>query len=1019
MRINCLKPMGRYLMVSGSLLSLVFLSQTIEASNVTSDKHDVVLTSSQQTVKVKGQITDKKTKETIIGASVVVKGTTTGAATDIDGNYQLEVPAGSTLVVSFIGYLTQEIPVGNQTTINVALAEDTQQLDEVVVVGYGVQRKTSLTGAMQIVKEDKLKDVTTPQVENMLTGKVPGVYVNSASGQPGDAGKIVIRGKSTVNGSTDPLWVIDGVIVGSEAYNLNPADVESMSVLKDAASTAIYGSMGANGVIVVTTKKGKAGKASVNVSGKWGINQLTSGNLKMMNGAELYDYYQSFSNQSAITGAWYTEDLKNRNFDWWKNGTQLGFTQDYNLSISGGSENLKAYVSVGVYDEEGAVKGYDYTRYNTRMNIDWKLNDWLTVKPKISGALKKTEDRQHSISDMYRNFPWDSPYREDGSLIGNAPNPEWVNTNASNYLYDLQWNYVTSESYEVMASFDFDVKLTKWLTFSSNNNYKFNSYTDKGYTDPRSSGGESVNGRIEDYMSKYNRVYTNQILRFDHTFNNVHTINALVAYEWNEYNAEATRQKAIGIPPSFIVADVATTPEYAKGSKTGWAVQSFLSNVNYAYDNKYLAQVSFRRDGASNFGQNARYGNFFSVSAGWNIHRENFMSDVKWVNNLKLRASYGSVGNRPGSLYPQYKMYSLAGGYNSIPSAIISQVKNDDLTWEKTYTTGVGLDATLFDRVNIVMDYYYKNTSDLLYQVPISGVTGVTTRWKNVGAVKNQGFEITASVDIFKQTQVKWSVEANLGLNRNKVDELYGDQPQIIVGTGSNIAGGGNKILKPGHDVDTWYLVEWAGVNVQTGAPQWYTTDADGNRVVTESYGEASKNPVMCGAYTPDFFGGFSTNVSYKGLDLSAVFGYSVGGKIFNYSRVELDSDGVYVNKNQMKLHDGWNRWEKPGDVATHPLLTYQNKSASNSTSSRYLEDGDYLRLRNLTIGYTIPFKIPHISMLRVFASADNLFVITNFSGVDPEIPATWDGSDYKISGVASDVYPQTRKFMFGVNLTF
>lgn len=1017
MRINCFKSVGKYMLVSGALLSTMLFVQTIEAANTASDKDGVVVTGLQQTKKIKGQVTEKKTGQSIIGASVLVKGTTNGAATDIDGNYQLDVPEGATLVVSYIGFLKQEIPVGAQTTINVVLAEDSKQMDEVVVVGYGTQRKASLTGAMQTVKADKLMDVTTPSVENMLSGKAPGVFVNSGSGRPGSTAKIVIRGKSTVNGSTDPLWVIDGVIVGSGAYDLNPSDVESMSVLKDAASTAIYGSMGANGVIVVTTKRGKSGKAAINVSAKLGISQLTTGNFSMMNGSELYDLYQSFSNQGDMTGAWYTPELKNRNYDWWDNGTQLGFAQDYNVSVSGGTDKLKAYVSVGLYDESGAVKGYDYTRYNARLNVDYQATDWLKIKPQINVAMRDTKDQQHDVGAMYRNLPWDFPYDEDGKLVGNAPNEGWVNSNSSNYLYDLQWNYETAKSYEIMGSFDFDVKLTEWLTFSSNNNYKFSNNSTMTYVDPRSSGGESVNGRVRNYKSDYNRIYTNQILRFNKTFNSVHSVNAIVAYEWNEYNSEATEQKATGIPPGFIVGDVAAVPEYAKGSKTGWAVQSFLMNANYAYDNKYLAQVSFRRDGASNFGNNAKYGNFFSVSAGWNIHQENFMSSAEWVNVLKLRASYGSVGNRPNSLYPQHATYSLLkGGYNELPGAVISQVKNDDLTWEKTYTTGVGLDATVFDRVTVTLDYYYKNTSDLLYNVPLPAVTGVSGMWRNVGAVKNQGFEATVNVDIFKDTEVKWSVEANIGLNRNKVDKLYGTKQEMIVGDGSGIAGSASKMLKPGHDVDSWYLTEWAGVDPETGKAQWFMTNGDGERVKTTNYGDASKNKIMIGAYTPKAFGGFSTNLSYKGLDLSAVFGFSIGGKIYNYSRTEFDSDGTYTDRNQMNLHKGWNRWEKPGDNATHPQAVYNNKSGSSNASSRFLEDGDFLRLRNLTLGYTIPVKSWGISNLRVFASGENLFVVTPFSGIDPEIaPHATNG----ITGVASDIYPQTRKYMFGVNLTF
>ena len=969
--------------------------------------------SQQKTMKVQGTVIDGMTNDPVIGANVVVKGTLNGTSTDFDGNFELEVPEGAVLEISYIGYLKSEVKA-QSGKMTMKIKEDTQALDEVVVVGYGVQKKESLTGAMQIVNSEKLTDATTPAVENMLSGKAPGVYVNAGSGQPGNAGKIVIRGKSTVNGSTDPLWVIDGVIVGSSAYDLNPADIESMSILKDAASTAIYGSQGANGVIVVTTKKAKTGEATVNVSAKLGVTQLSTGNFEMMDGAELYDYFRSFGNQGSITGDWYTEDLRNRNFDWWDNASQLGFAQDYNISINGGTEKLKTYISVGVYDENGAVKGYDYTRYNARLKVDYKVNNWLTVKPQLSGSRKNIHDQQHSVGAMYSNLPWDSPYLEDGSMVGHAPIPSWVNTSSSNYMYDLQWNYTESEAYEVSGGFDFDIKFTDWLTFSSVNNYRYSTKATKDYVDPRSYSGLADGGSIKDATTAYNRLYTNQLLRFNKTFGD-HSVNGIAAYEWNEYNGTTNGALAGGIPPEFTVSDIAAVPKEITGSKTGWAVQSYLLNVNYAYDNRYLAQVSFRRDGASNFGENAKYGNFFSISGGWNIHRESFFT-LDYINNLKLRASYGSVGNRPSELYPQYALYSLTTSYNEHPSAIISQLKNKDLTWEKTYTTGVGLDISLFDRVNITFDYYNKNTSGLLYNVPLPAVVGVTGIWRNVGCVKNNGFEASANVDVIKNQDLQWSIEANIGLNRNKVTELYGDKQEIIVGDGSGIAGSAEKLLKPGLDVDTWYLAEWAGVDPETGQATWYKTDENGERVKTFTYAEAAKTPIAKDSYTPKFFGGFSTNLNYKNFDLSAVFGYSVGGKIYNYSRLEFDSDGAYTYTNQMKLHKGWNRWEKPGDIATHPQPLYQNRTNSNQASTRFLENGSYLRLRNLTLGYNLSIPQWHISNLRVFASGENLFVLSGFSGVDPEIPPTSSG---KVTGVASTVYPQTRKYMFGLNVTF
>lgn len=643
----------------------------------------------QQTITISGTIVDAVTGEPVIGANVLVKGTTNGTSTDFDGKFSLEAPAGATLVVSYIGYVNHEVKA-TSAPMTIRIKEDTQNLEEVVVVGYGVQKKESLTGAMQVVSNEKLLDATSPTVENLLSGKAPGVQVTSGGGQPGAAGKVVIRGKSTVNGSTDPLWIVDGVIVGTEAGSLNPADIESMSILKDAASTAIYGSQGANGVIVVTTKKGKIGKATINASVKMGVNQLHRGNMNMMNGEELYDYYKSFANQDALP-SYFTEDLRNRNFDWWKEGTHLGFAQDYNVSVSGGSEKIKTYTSVGYYNEDGAVKGYDYKRYNLRFNVDYQATDWLTIKPKVWATRSDVMDQQQDLGAiMYVNFPWDSPYDENGDLIQQYRPTTWINSDATNYLYDLQWNYEKKTSYEFMGNFDFDIKFTDWLTFASVNNYKYNSILFKSYQDPRSKKGEADNGLLQDKTTASYRVYSNQLLRFNKVFDK-HSINAILAYEWNTFTQEIKDQTAASFAPGFSVADVATTPKTIKGEQKEWAVQSYLFNANYAYDNRYLLSFSFRRDGASNFGTDAKYGNFFSVSGGWNIHQEEFFKAKDWVQQLKLRASYGSVGNRPTELYSQYTVYAMSTGYNGDPGAVIEQKENKNLTWEKTYTAGVGI----------------------------------------------------------------------------------------------------------------------------------------------------------------------------------------------------------------------------------------------------------------------------------------------------------------------------------------
>lgn len=974
----------------------------------------------QQDQKLKGQVIDAQTGDPVIGVNVLVKGTTNGTITDIDGKYELNAPAGAVLQISFIGYKTVEITAtASEQTIK--LQEDTETLEEVVVVGYGVQKKESLTGAMSTLKENRLKDVTTPTVENMLNGKVSGVYVAPGSGQPGSNGAVQIRGRATLSGSTSPLWVIDGVIVGEDPGVLNPSDIENMTILKDAASTAIYGSQGANGVIIVTTKMGKSEKMKINASVKLGVSTMTNGKMEVMNGAELYDYYASFPNQEDIKFSRWNPELRNANFDWGELASQAGFTQDYNISLSGGNEKMSSYFSLGYYSEEGTVKGYKYDRYSFRYRSNYKPFSWLTIKPNISGSMKNTDDSQYDYTAKYTMFPWDSPYDEDGNLVPDRYSG-WVDSSDLNYLNSISYgNHTTRKTYEFSGNFDFDIKITDWLTFTSVNNYRWTGYFQSTYTDPRTDSASGVQGRVEEEQTNNIQRYTNQYLTFNKMFGK-HSVQALLAYEFMDTSAKVINAKGTGIVSGFEVLDATATPEEVGGNLTEWAKQSVFAKANYTYDNRYLAEVSLRRDGASNFGDDKKYGNFFSISAGWNINREKwFKSD--WVDVLKLRASYGSVGNIPYSKYPQYGLYSVSSNYNGIPAILISQVGNKDLTWEQTYTAGVGIDANFFNnRLRFVFDYYNKYTSNILYQVPVSGLTGITSRWQNVGEMRNSGIEITIGGDIIRTKDWLWSLDLNMGYNKNKLEKLYGDDPNMmIIGGGGNdtsIAGAAEKVLKVGYSTDRYYLREWAGVDPKNGAPLWYKNDGSGE--TTSNYSEAKQ--VMTEATSPKLFGGFNTSLTWKNIDLNASFGFSLGGKIYNYSRQEYDSDGAYTDRNQMKLIDGWSRWEKEGDIATHPAASYGNKSNSNKASTRYLEDGDYLKLRSLSIGYNLDLSKYYIQNMRIYFTAENVFTLTGFSGIDPEVPAYYDETTgtYKSIGTAgANLYPSTRKFMFGINLTF
>ena len=984
-----------------------------------------LLTVTQQTGKIKGTIVDSKTGEPVIGASVKVKGTKLAAVTDLNGEFELNTHANATLQISYVGFKETEVKATNG--MKISLEEDTEALEEVVVVGYGTQKKESLTGAMANIKGEKLKDITSATVENMLNGKVSGVYVAPGSGRPGSTGAIIIRGQTSINGATAPLWVVDGVIVGNSAGDLNPDDIETMTVLKDAASTAIYGSEGANGVVVVTTKQAKHEKMSISLSAKAGLSTLNRGNLEMMDGAEFYDYYKSFQNVESVNFPRWNEDLRNSNFDWFKLAKKTGSTQDYNLTLNGGSQNIQSMFTLGYFKEEGAVKGYDMNRYSTRIKVVYKPYEWLTIKPNISGSRTNDKDKQYSVGAMYSMMPWDSPYDENGNLVPNYY-AGWVNSKATNYLNDLAaGNYSTSTTYDLSGGLDFDIQIAPWLTFSSVNNYSYYNSQTHGYYDPKSSSGEGVKGRTTEYNYTSTRRYTNQLLRFKKSWGK-HNVNALLAYEFNDYEMKYTDVYATGFISGFEDFMTAAKPEMANGYRTAWAKQSYFTQWRYDYDSRYYGELSLRRDGRSNFGSNNRYGNFFSVSGAWNINNESWFK-ADWVDQLKLRAAFGSVGNVPTSLYPSYSLYSVGATYNENPGALISQIGNKDLTWEKTYTTGVGVDASFWqNRLHATLDYYIKNTSNILYQVPVTGLVGVTSIWKNIGKMRNTGIELTVGGDIIRTKDLTWNVTANISHNSNELRDLYKQRDAngnyvvkpVLISDGTSIAGTAQRILEIGEPVDTYYMKEWAGVNPEDGKPQWYMDDANGNKVVTDSYSKASY--YKCGKASPDVYGSFSTSLFYKNFDLQANFGYSLGGQIYSYYRQEFDSDGAYAgDRNQMKLQKGWSRWEKPGDIATHPRAMYNNQDKGNLASSRYLESSDYLKLRSLTLGYNFDLKKYGIQTLRLSVSGENLFTITDYSGVDPELPAgTNDKGVLSVTSTGgTSVYPAVRKFMLGVNLTF
>lgn len=863
-------------------------------------------------------------------------------------------------------------------------------------------KKSDVTASVATVESKDLNRVAAPNVSTLLQGKASGVQIVQSTGRPGANSDVRIRGVASTGGNTSPLWVVDGVIMHGTP-NINPHEIESVSVLKDASATALYGSRGANGVIQVTTRSGQRGVTSVSISTRTGFSDFSMGNFKLMNSQQLYDYYQMFGNPDRIPSG-ITADVTANDFNWLKNGTQTGITQDHNITLTGGGEKSRTFFTLGYYNETGSVKGYEYDRVSFRLNHDYNVSEKFILKPKISANYNKYSDRQHSLYDMYLNMPWDNPYNSDGSLINpqaSGFSGKWYGRDNRNYLYNLQYNYGKSNEFNLMGNFDFEFSILPKLKFISTNSTTLYYSDGLTYVDPKSTAGVATRGQLSKSNAKRYTNLTNQTLKYSDVFG-AHSLNAQLAYEFNNYKYQDDSATGEGIVAGSQILGNTSKPRTIGGTANDYALQSLFLTADYAYGGKYVVEGSVRRDGASNFGLNTKYGMFYSGSVAWNVHEEAFFkNDI--VNVLKLRASYGSLGNRPSSLYPQYELYGLGYTYNAAPAIVPSQLGNEDLEWEKSYQTNFGLDVRVFDRLSLTLEYYIKNTSDLLYFVTLPATVGYTGYWENIGGIRNKGFEANFSWDAFrKENGFNLTVGGNIGVNRNEITEVYNDN-SVIRST---------KITKVGEDFNSWYMRKWAGVDPATGNPLWEVVNpTTGEISTTTNYNQATLQIV--GTSSPDFFGGFFLNGSYKQFNFGADFTFSKGGLVYNASRELFDSEGAYPTYNQMQLADGWSRWQQAGDVATHPRALYGGNNNSNKTSSRYLEDGSYLRLRNVRVGYTLPEDVTQklrMKMFEIYASFDNLWTTTKYSGTDPE------GG---IDGVISSQYPISKKMSIGLNLTF
>ena len=1006
-----------------------------QATADTNEEHAIEAVQ-QAKVKVKGTVVDE-TGEPMIGVAVKVLANNTGTITDLEGKFSVEAPLGGAIQISFIGYKTVTVKASSEP-ISVTLKEDSQQLDEVVVVGYGSQKKVNVTGSVSMVDSKVIESRPVQNVSQALQGVVPGLNmsVGNSGGALDSSLSINIRGAGTIGegSSGSPLVLIDGI--EGDMNTVNPNDIENISVLKDAASSSIYGARASFGVIMITTKSGKSGKTRVNYSG----NVRFSDAIQIPEMVDSYTFAQYFNRANTNDGGGLVFDeaalerIKNyqtgkytdpntpeyygakagndgkwqnytgsfANTDWFKEASKPGLYTNANITYTGSSGRMRSFVMADYYREEGAIKDFTLDRFTFRSNNDVKFTDRFTMSTKISGSLSRTDSQQRSVYNTYLYLPWDFPYNEDGS-IRSGQEQDWRGRDGINDMYDLQWNWSRSKKLTVDGTINFNYQITDWLRFESNNYIRYISNRSESYTDKRSRSGQSDKGSLSNSNSLLTKQFTNQMIRFEKSFGK-HKVNALGAYEYTRHFYESTSAEGRGIQPGREILDVTTGIKSIGGYKDAIATQSALFNANYDYDNRYMGQVSYRMDESSCFGKNNRMGHFFTVSGGWNIQNETFFESLREsVNQLKVRVSYGSLGNTPGAYYGHYPLYSSMM-YNDEVAYFPSQMGNADLSWEKCYTTNIGIDARFFDRFGVTIDLYNKNTSDLLYYAPLPNISGYTGQYKNVGAINNKGLEISLNADVIRTSKFQWTSDFNIGFNRNRVTELYGGKPELK----------GLKRLEEGRDMDEWYLREWAGVDPANGSPLWYTTDGNGKRTTTDSYNKADR--VYCGSAAPKFTGGWMNSFSYKGFTLTANFDFVYGNLLYNQSRELLDSDGAYADYNSMKLKSGWKRWEKEGDIATHPKAINGGNKNSNKSSSRYLEKGNYFSLRNLSLGYSIPEKLCGklgLQRVNVSCSADNLFTLTPFSGVSPQL------SDSSTDGYAGTIYPLSRRIVLGLNVSF
>ncbi len=970
---------------------------------------------------ISGKVISGDDGEPIIGATVMVKGTTTGTITDVNGNFSISLPVDNrALVISYVGMKTTEVQAVPNITIR--LESDAAELEEVVVVAYGTVKREAKTGSVGVVTGDKIADVPVLSLDKALAGKIAGVSITSNTGQPGASSDIRIRGTSSINAGNNPLWVVDGIPVmtgnaneflntGNLLASLNPNDIESVTVLKDAAAASVYGSRAANGVILVTTKTGKDGKTSFSVRAKTGTSWLANDNhFGVMNGEQLLAYQRDAvknagKNPDDPTEPYYRpKELISRPLTNWMNQlTRLGTIQDYEINASGSNARGKYYTSFNFNNTDGVFYGVGMKKINGRINADYKLTKTIESGTRVNVTYMDGNDVPMQ-SLYYSNpifagmmiLPWTPAYDAEGNH--NVKISENSNTNPrATALYDDQYD----KSYQLNGNFYFQWKPIRQLTFKTTNALETIHGEGRRYWSPETNEGEAT---LQAITNKYTRLTTSNTASYEDVLFDNHSVRLFAGQEAMKYTGSSMYIYAPDVNPD--IPYVQTAPQAGVEGEQGYTAETLLSYIgilDYNYASKYYLQASVRMDGSSLFGSNNVWGTFYSAGISWNIHNESFMHDLSFINLLKLRASYGLNGNNNIGAYRAYGVYTSTN-YNGVAGMRPSRPDNPNLSWEKNATWNVGLDFTLFDRLDGNIDLYHRLTKDMLLDKDVPQTTGFSTNFLNIGSLENKGVELQLDYKIFNSKDLAWSVGANIALNRTKILDL-GDNDELSYFTPDGDAEGRLRHME-GKSLYTFRLFDYYGVDPTNGDALW--RDNDGN--LTNDYNKARY--VYNASPEPTFIGGFNTNVMWKGLQLSAFFEYKGGNHVLMIEKRYLESDGAQMTNNQ--LLTAMNYWKKPGDTGVNPKPIAGNSTNSNSFSStRFLQRGDYLRIKDVTLSYSIPQNYldkAKIGALKLYVSAQNIYTFHDVDWWDPE---------RGVDGIGYGIYPMTKAIVGGLEISF